>query len=153
VARQLQAEASSSSRAPELEEKIAILEREKLELQKACEAKDTQLAATLAEASDAAKLKNKYSDDLAETQVCLDLAEARAVRIMNKFNKSQDNFRRYREALTTGIGYLRDEVPCLLSSHGLTALELPGPKDVEIMQFFHWFRSCLAMVESGSHLH
>jgi hypothetical protein len=62
-------------------------------------------------------------------------------------------FRCYRRAFMTGIGYLREEVPRLLSSYGLTALELPGPADVEIMQFFRWLCSCLSMVESGSHLH
>jgi hypothetical protein len=52
----------------------------------------------------------------------------------------------------TGIGYLREEEPRLLSSHSMTAPELPRPKDVEIMQFVRWLRSCLAMVESGSRL-
>jgi hypothetical protein len=53
----------------ELGERIVALEREKLEIQKSCEAKDTQLATARAEASDALMLKNKYSDDMAEAQV------------------------------------------------------------------------------------
>jgi hypothetical protein len=44
-------------------------------------------------------------------------------------------------------------VPRILSSYDLTAPELPGPADAEIMQFFRWLRSYLDMVESGSRLH
>lgn len=95
VARQVQADASSSSCTSELEEKIAALEREKLEPQKACEAKIAELVAVRAEATNTLVMKNKYSDDLAKTQVRLNLAEACAEKIVKKFNKSQDTFHRY----------------------------------------------------------
>jgi hypothetical protein len=92
---QLRAEASSSSCMIELEERIVVLEHEKLELQKAFEAKEMQLATARAEANiaraeaDAAlDLKNKYSKELALTQVRLELAEARAGKIEKKHSKS-----------------------------------------------------------------
>lgn len=81
------------------------------------------------------------------------MAEFRAGKIEKKHNKSQELVCRYRRAFTIGIGYLLEEVPCLLSSNGLTTLELLGPTDMEIMQFFRLLRSCLAKVESGSCLH
>lgn len=66
------------------------MEHENLELQKACKAKDMQLATASAEASDLLTLKNKYSDDLAEAQACLDLAKSCASKIEKKHNKSEE---------------------------------------------------------------
>jgi hypothetical protein len=49
-----------------------------------------QLATASAEASDVLMLKNKYSDDLAKAQACLDLAESCTSKIEKKHNKSEE---------------------------------------------------------------
>jgi hypothetical protein len=50
-----------------LEEKIAALERDNLELQKACSAKDAQLFTSRTEANTTLEVKNRYSKELATT--------------------------------------------------------------------------------------
>jgi hypothetical protein len=67
VACQIQAEVSSSSQLTKLEEKIAALERDNLELQKACSAKDAQLFTSRTEANTTLEVKNRYSKELATT--------------------------------------------------------------------------------------
>ncbi|RLN33411.1 uncharacterized protein C2845_PM03G21310 [Panicum miliaceum] len=84
AARQLEAEASSGSRIAELEERIAALEKEKLELQDAAAKKDEALAAVQDEASAALTLRDKYSSELAATLVKLEVAEAHAKKMEEK---------------------------------------------------------------------
>jgi hypothetical protein len=63
---QFQAEGPSSSRVLELEDKIASLEQEKLDLQKALEAERIQHAAARTEADAAVELSKTLTDQLAK---------------------------------------------------------------------------------------
>ncbi|PAN11110.2 hypothetical protein PAHAL_2G143400 [Panicum hallii] len=99
------------------------------------------------------KLNNTLKDQPAEAQVQYETAETRASKAEERHRASRETFRVYREALSAGITQLREEVPRLLPSDGLTALKLAGLEDIEIQQFFQWLRACLAMVDSGSHLY
>ncbi|RLN03005.1 hypothetical protein C2845_PM13G12030 [Panicum miliaceum] len=96
VARQLEAEALASARAAAFEEKVATLEKEKLELQDMIAKKDVAVAALRDEATTALALRDKYSQDLAAAQVKAELVEAHVKNMEKNREKSWDFFRRYR---------------------------------------------------------
>jgi hypothetical protein len=136
-----------------LEEKIAMLEREKLELQKALKAEQSQHTAACTEAETEVEINKNLTNQLAEVQVRFETAEARATKAEEKRRVSCKNFKVYHATLSVGMAQLQEEGPRLLSAYGLIAPELAGPEDLEIQQFFKWLRACLAMVDSGSYLY
>ncbi|RLN28310.1 uncharacterized protein C2845_PM05G15310 [Panicum miliaceum] len=152
--RQLETKGSSSkSRISELEEKVALLEREKLDAEEALKNERKELATAREDLKSLGVHSKDLADKLAEAHVKAEIAEARAAKSESKRQVSRTRFVGYRQALTNGINVMRDEVPWLLSSFGLTASELASPDDLEIHQFFEWLLKCLAMLESASHFY
>ena len=131
-------EVASSSRIAELEERVSALQKEKNDLE-----------ASL----DSVRIRAETSiKQLAEARGWAKATEDAAKAIEDCCQSAEELVKIFQQAVADGALPLQSEMHSLLECFGIDAPPLAGEdvNSVELIEFFHWLRCCVAMTDCGS---